>query len=224
MTDLRAISAPDGTVLLVGGGQAMVDDGNNAVLHWLPVMILIMVGSTLILLFLAFGSVVLPIKAVLMAALSLATTFGVLTFVFQDGHGVELLGVSQTPLEATFVVLILAVVFGLSTDYEVFLMSRMVEAKNAGATTEEAVKFGTERTGRIVTAAALLLIVVTGAFAMSGLSVMKFLGVGMIVALIVDATIIRMLLVPSLVKLMGEANWWAPVWMKKVHAKVGIGH
>ncbi len=127
---------------LVGGGQAMVDDGNNAVLHWLPVMILIMVGSTLILLFLAFGSVVLPIKAVLMAALSLVTTFGVLTFVFQDGHGVELLGVSQTPLEATFVVLILAVVFGLSTDYEVFLMSRMVEAKNAGATTEEAVKFG----------------------------------------------------------------------------------
>ncbi|MER2208626.1 MAG: MMPL family transporter, partial [Rhodococcus sp. (in: high G+C Gram-positive bacteria)] len=89
---------------------------------------------------------------------------------------------------------------------------------------EEAVKFGTERTGRIVTAAALLLIVVTGAFAMSGLSVMKFLGVGMIVALIVDATIIRMLLVPSLVKLMGEANWWAPAWMKKVHAKVGIGH
>ncbi|MGC0365137.1 putative membrane protein YdfJ with MMPL/SSD domain [Rhodococcus sp. 27YEA15] len=224
VTDLRAISAPDGTRLLVGGGQAMIDDGNNAVLHWLPVMVLIMVGSTLILLFLAFGSVVLPIKAVLMAALSLATTFGVLTFVFQDGHGVQLLGVSQTPLEATFVVLILAVVFGLSTDYEVFLMSRMVEAKNGGATTEEAVRFGAERTGRIVTAAALLLIVVTGAFAMSGLSVMKFLGVGMIVALIVDATVIRMLLVPSLVKLMGEANWWAPAWMKKVHAKVGIGH
>ncbi len=224
VTDLREIPAPEGAELLVGGGHATVDDGNNAVLHWLPVMILIMVGSTLILLFLAFGSIVLPVKAVLMAALSLATTFGVLTFVFQEGHGVELLGVSQTPLEATFVVLILAVVFGLSTDYEVFLMSRMVEAKNDGATTEEAVKFGTERTGRIVTAAALLLIVVTGAFAMSGLGVMKFLGVGMIVALIVDATIIRMLLVPSLVKLMGEANWWAPAWMKKIHAKVGIGH
>lgn len=224
VTGLRAIPAPAGTELLVGGGQAMLDDGNNAVLHWLPVMVFIMVGSTLILLFLAFGSIVLPIKAVLMAALSLATTFGVITFIFQDGHGVELLGVSPTPLEATFVVLILAVVFGLSTDYEVFLMSRMVEAKNAGATTEEAVKFGTERTGRIVTAAALLLIVVTGAFAMSGLGVMKLLGVGMIVALIVDATIIRMLLVPSLVKLMGEANWWAPVWMKKLHTKVGIGH
>lgn len=224
VSGLRDISAPDGTELLVGGGQAMVDDGNTAVLHWLPVMVLIMVGSTLILLFLAFGSVVLPVKAVLMAALSLATTFGVLTFVFQNGHGVELLGVSQTPLEATFVVLILAVVFGLSTDYEVFLMSRMVEAKSAGASTEEAVKFGTERTGRIVTAAALLLVVVTGAFAMSGLSVMKFLGVGMIVALIVDATIVRMLLVPSLVKLMGEANWWAPVWMKRIHAKFGIGH
>ncbi|QSE88937.1 MMPL family transporter [Rhodococcus pseudokoreensis] len=221
---LRAISAPEGTELLVGGGQATVDDGNAAIVHWMPVMIAIMVGSTLVLLFLAFGSVVLPIKAVAMAGLSLAATFGVLTWIFELGHGAGLLGVSPAPLEATFVVLILAVVFGLSTDYEVFLMSRMVEAHEAGATTEEAVRFGTERTGRIVTAAALLLVVVTGAFTISGLSIMRFLGVGMIVALLVDATVVRMLLVPSLVKLMGEANWWAPAWMKRVHAKVGLGH
>ncbi len=169
---------------------------------------------------------VLPLKAVAMAALSLAATFGVLTWVFQLGHGAELLGVTASPLEPSFVVLILAVVFGLSTDYEVFLMSRMVEARAAGgATTEEAVKFGTERTGRVVTAAALLLIVVTGAFTISGLSIMRFLGVGMILALIIDATVVRMLLVPSLVKLMGDANWWAPpAWMKRVHEKVGIGH
>ena len=122
------------------------------------------------------------------------------------------------------VVLILAVIFGLSTDYEVFLMSRMVEARSAGASTEEAVIFGAQRTGRIVTAAALILIVVTGAFTISGLSIMKFLGFGVILALIIDATIIRMLLVPSLVKLMGEANWWAPAWMKKVHEKAGMGH
>ncbi|WP_164709665.1 MMPL family transporter, partial [Rhodococcus opacus] len=221
---LRAITPPEGTELLVGGGQATVDDGNAAIVHWMPVMIAIMVGSTLVLLFLAFGSVVLPIKAVAMAGLSLAATFGVLTWIFELGHGASLLGVSPAPLEATFVVLILAVVFGLSTDYEVFLMSRMVEAHEAGATTEEAVRFGTERTGRIVTAAALLLVVVTGAFTISGLSIMRFLGVGMIVALVVDATVVRMLLVPSLVKLMGEANWWAPAWMKKVHAKVGLGH
>lgn len=99
-----------------------------------------------------------------------------------------------------------------------------MEARAAGASTEEAVRFGTERTGRVVTSAALLLIVVTGAFTISGLSIMRFLGVGMILALIIDATVVRMLLVPSLVKLMGEANWWAPAWMKRAHAKVGIGH
>ncbi|ORI23237.1 MMPL family transporter [Rhodococcus sp. 1168] len=221
---LRAMTPPDGTELLVGGARALVDDGNAAIAAWLPVMIAIMVVSTLILLFLAFGSIVLPIKAVLMAGLSLSATFGVLTWVFQEGHGADLLGVTPAPLEATFVVLILAVVFGLSTDYEVFLMSRMVEARADGASTEEAVVIGAQRTGRIVTAAALILIIVTGAFTISELSIMRFLGFGMILALIVDATIIRMLLVPSLVKLMGEANWWAPVWMKKVHEKVGIGH
>lgn len=224
VAELREMTPPDGTELLVGGSRALVDDGNAAIEEWLPVMIAIMVISTLILLFLAFGSIVLPIKAVLMAGLSLGATFGALTWVFQEGHGAELLGITPAPLEATFVVLILAVVFGLSTDYEVFLMSRMVEARAAGATTEEAVVIGAQRTGRIVTAAALILIVVTGAFTISDLSIMRFLGLGMILALIIDATIIRMLLVPSLVKLMGEANWWAPAWMKKIHAKVGIGH
>lgn len=221
---LRGIDAPSGTQLLVGGGQASVDDGNAAIVRWLPAMIAIMVVSTLVLMFLAFGSVVLPVKAVAMAGLSLAATFGVLTWMFQEGHGAELLGVTPAPLEATFVVLILAVVFGLSTDYEVFLMSRMVEARAAGATTEEAVRVGAERTGRVVTAAAMLLIVVTGAFTVSGLSIMRFLGVGMILALIIDATVVRMLLVPSLVKLMGEANWWAPAWMRRVHERVGLGH
>ncbi len=221
---LRAIDAPPGTDVLVGGGRATVDDGNTAIVQWLPAMIAIMVGSTLVLMFLAFGSVVLPVKAVAMAGLSLAATFGVLTWVFQEGHGAELLGVTPAPLEATFVVLILAVVFGLSTDYEVFLMSRMVEARAAGATTEDAVRIGAERTGRVVTAAAMLLIVVTGAFTVSGLSIMRFLGVGMILALIIDATVVRMLLVPSLVTLMGEANWWAPAWMRRVHERVGLGH
>lgn len=224
VAQLREIPVPDGTELQVGGAAALVLDGNDAIVSWLPVMLLIMVVSTLILLFLAFGSVVLPLKAVAMAGLSMAATFGALTFLFQLGYGADLLGVTPSALEATFVVLILAVVFGLSTDYEVFLMSRMVEARTAGASTEEAVLVGAQRTGRIVTAAAMILIIVTGAFSLSGLSIMRFLGVGMIIALIIDATIIRMLLVPSLVKLMGEANWWAPAWMKKVHAKVGIGH
>ncbi|MGW5076031.1 MMPL family transporter [Rhodococcus sp. NPDC004095] len=221
---LRAIDPPTGTEVMVGGGAALTEDTNSSIVSHLPLMLTIMVVSTLVLLFLAFGSVVLPVKAVAMAGLSLAATFGLLTWIFQLGHGADLLGVTPNPLEPTFVVLILAVVFGLSTDYEVFLMSRMVEARENGASTEEAVRIGTARTGRIVTAAAALLIIVTGAFMTSGLSIMRFLGVGMIIALIVDATVVRMLLVPSLVKLMGEANWWAPAWMRKIHQKVGIGH
>src|SRR5690606_20598666 len=215
---------PPGTDVLVGGSRALVDDANGSVARSLPWMIVIMVVSTLLLLFLAFGSIALPVKAVLMAGLSLAATFGILTWVFQLGYGASFLDVVPAEMEPTFVVLIVAVVFGLSTDYEVFLMSRMMEARAAGATTVEAVEYGIARTGRVVTAAALLLIVVTGAFTISGLSIMRFLGVGMIVALIIDATIVRMLLVPSLVKLMGEANWWAPAWMKRAHAKVGLGH
>lgn len=222
--DLRAIDPPAGTEARVGGGAALTLDTNDSITGHLPLMVTIMVVSTLILLFLAFGSVVLPVKAVAMAGLSLAATFGMLTWIFQLGHGADLLGVTPGPLEPTFVVLILAVVFGLSTDYEVFLMSRMVEARANGASTEEAVRIGAARTGRIVTAAAALLIIVTGAFTLSGLTIMRFLGVGMILALIIDATVVRMLLVPSLVKLMGEANWWAPAWMKRIHAKVGIGH
>ncbi|MFF0815573.1 MMPL family transporter [Rhodococcus sp. NPDC003318] len=221
---LRAIDPPEGTEVLVGGGAALTVDTNDSIVAHLPLMITIMVVSTLVLLFLAFGSVVLPIKAVAMAGLSLAATFGMLTWIFQQGHGAAMLGVTPNPLEPTFVVLILAVVFGLSTDYEVFLMSRMVEARANGASTEEAVRIGTARTGRIVTAAAALLIIVTGAFTLSGLSIMRFLGVGMIIALIIDATVVRMLLVPALVKLMGEANWWAPAWMRRIHDKVGIGH
>lgn len=222
--ELRALQEPPGTDVLVGGSRALVDDANGSVARSLPWMIVIMVVSTLLLLFLAFGSIALPVKAVLMAGLSLAATFGILTWVFQLGYGTSFLDVVPAEMEPTFVVLIVAVVFGLSTDYEVFLMSRMMEARAAGATTVEAVEYGISRTGRVVTAAALLLIVVTGAFTISGLSIMKFLGVGMIIALIIDATIVRMLLVPSLVKLMGEANWWAPAWMKRIHAKVGLGH
>ncbi|BDQ23636.1 MULTISPECIES: MMPL family transporter [Rhodococcus] len=223
ITNLRALPAPADTEYLVGGSQATFDDGNSAIKRWLPVMVSIMIASTLALLLLAFGSIVLPLKAVAMACLSLAATFGALTWIFQLGNGAQWIGVTPAPLEATFVVLILAVVFGLSTDYEVFLMARMSEAHSAGATTEESVRIGAERTGRVITAAALLLIVVTGAFTLSGLSIMRFLGVGMILALVLDATLVRMLLVPALVKLMGDANWWAPQWLSRIHSQIGIG-
>src|SRR5205085_10977488 len=140
--------------------------------------------ATLVLMFLAFGSVLLPVKAVLMSALSLGATFGVLVAVFQLGHGAGLLNVTPEPLQPGMIVLIGAIVFGLSTDYETFLLSRMIEARNAGMSTPDAVRTGLVRTGRTISAAALLLLVVVGAFGLSQLATMRFVGLGMIVALV----------------------------------------
>ncbi|HEU0042157.1 MAG TPA: MMPL family transporter, partial [Jiangellaceae bacterium] len=210
VTAIRALEPPGGTDLLVGGLTATNLDSLGAIGADLPVMITILVSATLILMFLAFGSVVLPIKAVIMAAVSLSATFGALTWIFVEGHGAGLLDVTPQPMEVGIVVLMAAIVFGLSTDYEVFLLSRIVEAHNHGATTEEAVRAGLTKSGRVITAAALLLIVVTGAFSLSGIQMMRFIGIGMIIALTLDATIIRMLLVPALIKMLGNANWWVP--------------
>lgn len=207
---VRALAPPPGTELLTGGDTAATLDSVDSILSGMPWMILAMVAATVLLLFAAFRSIVLPLKAVAMAFLSLAATFGVLTWIFCDGHLAGLLGVSTGPIAAGMLVLLVAVIFGLSTDYEVFLLSRMVEAHDAGADTTAAVRIGTVRTARVVTAAATLLIVVTGAFTLSPLTPMRFLGLGMIVALLVDATLVRMLLVPATVRLLGTANWWAP--------------
>ena len=160
--------------------------------------------------FLTFGSLVLPIKAALMSALGLGATLGILTWIFIDGHGAELLNFTPGPIMSPVLVLIIAIVYGLSTDYEVFLLSRMVEARAQGASTTEAIRVGTAHTGRIITAAALILIVVTGAFGFSELVMMKYIAYGMIAALIIDATLIRMFLVPATMKLLGDDCWWAP--------------
>ncbi len=213
---IRALSPPGDAVVLVGGLTSSNADSLDAIGDRLPVMITILVGATLVLMFLAFGSVVLPIKAAIMSAVSLTATFGVLTWIFVDGHGAGFLNVTPQPMEVGTVVLMAAVVFGLSTDYEVFLLSRIVEAHAQGASTAEAVREGLTRSGRVITAAALLLIVVVGAFSLSGIQMMRFIGVGMIIALALDATVIRMLLVPALLKLLGRANWWG--WK---HSAVG---
>ncbi|MFE9744293.1 MMPL family transporter [Saccharothrix saharensis] len=221
LRDVRALAGP-GDEVLVGGTTAMVSDSLDAIADKLPLMIGLLVGATFVLMFLAFGSVLLPIKAVVMSALSLSATFGVLVWVFQDGHGASLLGVTPAPLESGIVVLMAAVVFGLSTDYEVFLLSRMVEARGRGASTEEAVTAGLAKTGRVITAAALLLIVVTGAFAFSQITMMRFVGVGMILALALDATVVRMLLVPAVMKLLGDAAWWAPGPLRRIQERMAI--
>jgi RND superfamily putative drug exporter len=219
---LRALPAPAGTEVLVGGTTAGNVDSLAATAEQLPLMVSLLVGATLVLMFLAFGSILLPVKAVLLSALSLCATFGVLVWIFQDGHGAGLLQVTPAPPEAGIVVLMAAVVFGLSTDYEVFLLSRMVEARTRGASTAEAVTTGLARTGRVISAAAILLIVVTGAFALSSVTTMRFIGVGMIVALVLDATVVRMLLVPAVLKLMGDAAWWAPGPLRRLQERAGL--
>ncbi len=219
---VRALTPPAGTSLLVGGATAHNLDSLDATVDRLPWMIGTMVGATVVLMFLAFGSVLLPVKAVVLSALSLTATFGVLVWIFQEGHGADLLGVTPAPAAVGIVVLMAAVVFGLSTDYEVFLLSRMVEARARGAATTEAVTAGLVRTGRVITAAALLLIVVTGAFALSSLTTMRYIGVGMIIALVLDATVVRMLLVPAVLRLLGDWAWWAPAGLRRLQQRAGL--
>ena len=208
--DIRAVEPASGDVL-VGGQSAATVDLIDSVGSHLPLMGLIVAGVMLVLLFLAFGSLVLPLKAVVMNLFSITASFGVVTWIFADGHLSDLLGFSpQGFLDATNPILMLAILFGLSMDYEVFLLSRIREQWDSTGDNDLAVATGVQKTGRIITSAAVLLAVVIGAFATSGIVFMKMLGIGMLVALLVDATIVRALLVPATMKLLGRWNWWAP--------------
>ncbi|MDJ0467461.1 MMPL family transporter [Rhodococcoides fascians] len=220
---LRSIDVPDGATVMIGGTPAIEQDSISALIDKLPLMAVLVVFIVTMLMFLTFGSLVLPIKAVLMTVLGLGATMGILTWIFIEGHGAGLMNFTPGPIMAPVLVLIISIVFGLSTDYEVFLLSRMVEAREKGASTSEAIRIGTSHTGRIITAAALILIVVTGAFAFSDLVMMKYIAYGMIAALIIDATLIRMFLVPATMKLLGDDCWWAPQWMKRIQRKLGLG-
>ena len=184
---------------------------------------MLLIITTTILMFLAFGSLVLPIKAALMSALTLGSTMGVLTWMFVDGHGSGLMNYTPQPLMAPMIGLIIAVIWGLSTDYEVFLVSRMVEARERGMSTAEAIRIGTATTGRLITGAALILAVVAGAFVFSDLVMMKYLAFGLLIALLLDATVVRMFLVPAIMKLLGDDCWWAPKWMKRLQDRLGLG-
>ena len=201
--DLRTVEPPEGEVH-VGGLTADTVDLITSVGDHLPWMGLIVVSVMLVLLFLAFGSLVLPLKAVAMNAVSITAAFGVVTWIFQEGHLSDLLGFeSPGYLDATNPILILAILFGLSMDYEVFLLSRVREQWDRTGDNDLAVATGVQKTGRIITSAALLLAVVIGAFGLSGIVFMKMIGIGMLVALIIDATVVRALLVPATMKLLG---------------------
>ena len=214
--DLRAVPAPDGATALVGGASAQTVDLIDSVFDRLPWMAAFVAVVMLVLLFLAFGSVVLPVKAIVMNLLSIAAAFGVVTWIFQDGHLSGPLGfTSPGYLDVTQPILMLAILFGLSMDYEVFLLSRVREEWDRTGDNTAAVALGLQRTGRIITSAALLLAVVIGGFATSGIVFLKMIGVGMLVAVLLDATVVRALLVPATMRLLGRFNWWAPAPMAR---------
>ncbi|MFD7842992.1 MMPL family transporter [Nocardia sp. NPDC059764] len=198
---LRSIPAPDGVAVMVAGVPALERDSIQGLIKGLPLLVLILVAAAIALMYAAFRSLVLAIKAVVMSALSLGATLGVLTWIFVEGHGAGLFDFTPGPLMFAVLVLIVTVLFGLSTDYEVFLQSRMAEARASGADAPEAIRYGIAHTGGVITSAAAILIVVTGAFGFSDLVLMKYIAYGMIAALVLDATVIRMLLTPAVLRL-----------------------
>jgi RND superfamily putative drug exporter len=212
---VRDIKAPQGT--LVGGVAADYTDSQDGISSTLPWALGWIALSVLVLVFIFTGSIILPIKAVLLNVLSLAATMGVLTWVFIDGHLQWLVGsfTLTGTLDTSIVILIAVVVFGLSMDYELFLLSRIREEHLAGKDNVEAVAVGLQRSARIITAAAVLLAVVFASFITSGVTSIKSMGFGVALAVILDATIVRALLVPALMRLFGERNWWAPKWMQR---------
>ncbi len=221
---IRELRTPHHTTVLVGGATADFVDLQSSLVQHLPIVLAIIVVATLVILFLMTGSVILPIKSLLMNFLNLSAVFGLLVLIFQDGRLEGLLDYSSPgALEQTMPILLFAVAFGLSTDYAVFLLSRIKEARDNGASDSESVAIGLERTGRIVTAAALLFAVAMLAFATSKIIFIKENGVGTALAVLIDASIIRALLVPSLMELLGKWNWWAPAPLRRLHERIGVG-
>ena len=220
---VRAIASAQPVSVLVGGPTATFIDLQSSLGSHLPLAIVIVALVTVLVLWAMTGSVVLPFKAVLMNMLTISAAFGALVVVFQDGRLTGLLQyTSQGALESTQPILLFALAFGLSTDYGVFLLTRIKEAHDAGMPTTEAVATGLERTGRIVTAAALLLAIAIGAFATSSIVFIKELGLGSAFAVLVDASIVRAFLVPSLMKLLGDWNWWSPRPLRALHRRLGL--
>jgi RND superfamily putative drug exporter len=219
---IRALPAPGNSVVYVGGPAADLVDGNNAIGEKLPLALAIIAITTFILLFLFTGSVVLPVKALVLNLLSLTAVFGAMVWIFQDGHGSGLLGFTPGLVNTSMPVLLFCVAFGLSMDYEVFLLSRIKEFRDSGLSNQDAVIKGLAHTGRIITTAAALLSVTFLAFMVSQVSFMQLFGLGTAIAIIADATLIRGVLVPAFMRLAGNANWWAPPFLRKVHQRFGI--
>ncbi|HKD76951.1 MAG TPA: MMPL family transporter, partial [Ktedonobacterales bacterium] len=223
VNEVRAMAPPSGFTTYVGGNTATQIDLFANLRSLIPIALAFIAIAIFVLLFLMTGSVVIPIKAIVLNTLSLTATFGALVFIFQEGHFANLLQLQFTgPLESTQPVLIFAIAFGLSMDYEVFLLSRIKERYDATGDNQLAVASGLQRTGGLITSAALLLAVVLGAFATSEIVFIKMLGVGLTIAILMDATLVRGLLVPATMRLLGRANWWTPAPLYWLWQRVGL--
>ena len=220
--DIRAVPAAGHSTALVGGSAAALIDTLAAVSGGLPWALLSIALTTFMLLFLFTGSVVLPVKALALNALSLTAVFGALVWIFQDGHLAGLLGFTPGPTDVSMILLIFCIAFGLSMDYEVFLLARIKEAHDAGGDTVEAVATGLARTGRIVTTAAILLAITFFAFGTAQVSFIQLFGIGTGIAIVLDATIIRGLLVPAFMRLAGRFNWWSPPGLRRLYQRIGL--
>ncbi|TKV57292.1 MMPL family transporter [Nakamurella flava] len=218
-------TVPGGVAFDVTGSTAFLVDFTAALAADAPLAAAVVVLATFVLLFLLTGSLLIPLKALLMNVISLGASIGVLVWVFQDGHGEDLLGFASTGgVESIIPVLVLAMGFGLAMDYEVFLLARIKEFRDAGVPNDEAVVRGLQKSGRIITSAALIVVLVFSGFVAGQLLVIKQTGVALAVAVAVDATVVRCLLVPATMTLLGEWNWWAPAPLRRLYARIGLRH
>jgi RND superfamily putative drug exporter len=220
--DIRAVHAPEGTRTLVGGTDARLVDTKQAIADRIPLALGLICLTTFVVLFLFTGSVVQPLRALVLNGLSIAAAMGITVWVFQEGHFASALGFVPLPMDTSMTVLLFCIAFGLSMDYEVFVISRIKELHDAGATPEDAVVHGLARTGRIVTTAAALLAVTFVAFLTSTVSFLQLFGLGAALAILIDATLVRAILVPATMRLLGPAAWYAPKTLRRAYAKVGI--
>ncbi|AIJ23625.1 MMPL family transporter [Amycolatopsis methanolica] len=222
VAEVRALPAPPGLDVAVGGDAAALVDSKDAIGSRLPVAAGLIAVTTFILLFLFTGSVLQPLRALLFNLLSLSATMGMMVLVFQQGFAAGFLGFTPLPLDTSMLMLLFCIAFGLSMDYEVFVVSRIKEAHDHGLGPREAVVHGLSRTGRIVSAAALLLAVSVFAFGTSGVSFIQMFGIGTGLAILIDATLVRGVLLPAGMRLLGRYAWWAPEPLRRLHERIGV--
>ncbi len=223
LRSIRTGDRPAGSDVLVTGGTAFNQDFIDLIVNDTPIAILFVIVVTYVVLFLLLGSVILPLKAVITNLLSISASFGAIVWIFQQGHLAGLLNFTPQPIDPTLPVLTFCIVFGLSMDYEVMLLTRIQEEYKRSGDNTQAVAMGLERSGRLITGAAAIMIGVFLAFGLAEVVLIKAIGLGLALAVLIDATLMRMLIVPALMRILGRLNWWAPHPLARLHASLPIG-